>query len=223
MSDFLHQYNLKSIVKEPTCFKNINNPSCIDLFLTNCPKSFQNTVSLENDLSDFNNMVVTVYKTNFQKPKPKCVTYRDFKNFDNSLFRDELETGIRLCNDYDSFHNTFLTVLNKHAPSKTKLIRNNHAPYMTKELRKAIMHRSQLLTKFRKSKSDIDLANFRKHRNYVSRLYKKEKLKFHNNFDIKNLNDNKQFWKTMKKYFSEKCSVSNQITLVVDNIIISGG
>ena len=34
---------LDNIVKEPTCFKNPNNPSCIDLILT----YFQNTTVVE--------------------------------------------------------------------------------------------------------------------------------------------------------------------------------
>ena len=121
---------------------------------------------------------LTVYKTQFQKPKPQSITYRDFKSFDNLLFRHELESSIQLCNDYDSFHDCFVKVLDKHAPYKTKIIRSNHAPYMTKRLRKAIMHRSQLFTKYRKTKSDVDFANYKKMRNFVSRLYKKEKAIF---------------------------------------------
>ena len=35
LNDFCDIYNLKNPVKEPTCFKNPDNPSCIDLFLTN--------------------------------------------------------------------------------------------------------------------------------------------------------------------------------------------
>ena len=35
LSDFCNVYNLSSLAKEPTCFKNPYNPSCIDLFLTN--------------------------------------------------------------------------------------------------------------------------------------------------------------------------------------------
>ena len=31
-------YNFKSLTKEPTCFKSVNNPSYIDLILTNYPK-----------------------------------------------------------------------------------------------------------------------------------------------------------------------------------------
>ena len=44
----------------------------------------------------------------------------------------------------------FLETLNDHAPLKQKTIRANHVPYMTKTLRKAMMHRSQLETKYRK-------------------------------------------------------------------------
>ena len=37
---FMYQHNLQSINKEPSCYKNPNNPSCIDLFLTTSPRSF---------------------------------------------------------------------------------------------------------------------------------------------------------------------------------------
>ena len=32
---FCNTYNFKCLVKEPTCFKSIEKPSCIDLILTN--------------------------------------------------------------------------------------------------------------------------------------------------------------------------------------------
>ena len=47
MQIFCTTYNLKNLVKEPTCFKNINNPSCIDIILTNKLLSFQNTKVIE--------------------------------------------------------------------------------------------------------------------------------------------------------------------------------
>ena len=37
MEVFCTTYNFKNLVKEPTCFKNADNPSCIDLILTNKP------------------------------------------------------------------------------------------------------------------------------------------------------------------------------------------
>ena len=38
--DFMSTYNLKSLVKQKTCFKNPDNTSCIDLILTSSPRSF---------------------------------------------------------------------------------------------------------------------------------------------------------------------------------------
>ena len=45
LEDFLLEQNLKNLDTEKTCFKSIDNPSCIDLFLTSSPLSFQNTTS----------------------------------------------------------------------------------------------------------------------------------------------------------------------------------
>ena len=51
-SDFCEIYNTKNI-KEKTCLKNPENPTYIDLILTNRPRSFQNSIVIETGLSDF--------------------------------------------------------------------------------------------------------------------------------------------------------------------------
>ena len=40
-------YGLKNLIKVPTCYKNPQNPSCIDLILTNSPLSFQSSVVIK--------------------------------------------------------------------------------------------------------------------------------------------------------------------------------
>lgn len=62
LSDFCEIYNLKNIVKDKTCFNNPNKTTCIDLIITNEPKSFQNSKVTEAGLSDFRKMCVTVMK-----------------------------------------------------------------------------------------------------------------------------------------------------------------
>ena len=52
MKDFCKSYNLKSLVRVPTCFKDPENPSCIDLILTNSPFSFQSSCVIKTGLSD---------------------------------------------------------------------------------------------------------------------------------------------------------------------------
>ena len=55
MKNFINAYDLKNLVKEPTCYKNPRNPSCIDLIFTNRYMSFHNTTTVETGLSDFHN------------------------------------------------------------------------------------------------------------------------------------------------------------------------
>ena len=57
---FCNQYELKSLNKDPTCYKNIANSSCIDLLLTNSANSLESTSTIEVGLSDFHKLVFTV-------------------------------------------------------------------------------------------------------------------------------------------------------------------
>ena len=94
LNDFCNVYNLRNIVKEPTCFKNPENPSCIDLFLTNRPRCFQNTVAVETGISDFHKTLVTVLKVFYKKQKPNIIQYRKYDSFNNKLFREELNNEL---------------------------------------------------------------------------------------------------------------------------------
>ena len=151
LSEFLYEHNAENIVKDKACFKSLNNPSCIDLFLTNFPSVFQNTCTVTTGLSDFHKMVITVTKMAFYKNPPKEIYCRDYKKFNHDIFREELAEKLYGCDScYDTFEEIFVNVLNKHAPLKKKFLKANHAPYMTKTLRKAIMRRSQLQTNISK-------------------------------------------------------------------------
>ena len=107
MSEFLYKFNAKNLVKEKTCFKSLDNPSCIDLFLTNVHQSFQNT-TVSTGLSDFHKMVVTIMKMSFPKAKPKIVQYRDEKNFIEEDFRVELRGRLQNVSHFDKLFLKFL-------------------------------------------------------------------------------------------------------------------
>ena len=94
--DFMDIHGLKNLVKEPTCFKNPENPSCIDLFLTNSPTSFQNTHAICTGLSDCHKMIVTVMKMSLPKSKPIMRQYRDFRKFELSSFQQNLDEALNL-------------------------------------------------------------------------------------------------------------------------------
>ena len=68
---FLYQHELKSLNKEATCYRSPNKTSCIDLILTNCPRSFFNTEGYFKELSNCHKLVQSVFKTAFSKIGPK--------------------------------------------------------------------------------------------------------------------------------------------------------
>ena len=66
MKAFCDNYNLTSLLKQPTYCKNPNNPRCINLILYNTPRSFQSTSVIEAGLSDYYLMTLTVMKKSFR-------------------------------------------------------------------------------------------------------------------------------------------------------------
>ena len=91
ISDFMSTYNLKSLVKQKTCFKNPDNLPCIDLILTNSQRSFHYRCVFKTGRSDFHKLTTTVLKQYFPRPKSKIVNYREYRNLRNDGFRAELE------------------------------------------------------------------------------------------------------------------------------------
>ena len=67
MKFFCENYGLKILIKQPTCYKNPSNPTCIDLILTNVPQSFQSIFVIETGPSDFEMMTLTVIRKGSKK------------------------------------------------------------------------------------------------------------------------------------------------------------
>ena len=57
-------------------------------------------------------------------------------------FKAELDNKLKsgIVTVYSNFQNDFIQVLNNHTPAKKKTVRFSYSPFMTKTLRKAIMH-----------------------------------------------------------------------------------
>ena len=223
IQNFLDEFHAKKLVKEVTCFKNIENPSCIDLFLTNSWQSFQNTTTVSTGLSDFHKMIITVLKTTFPKAKPKVITYRDYSKFVKEDFHQKLKSNIMAGNvkDYETLETIFLGVYNSLAPYKRKVVRANQKPYVTKRLRKAIMKRSSLENQFYKYKTEESRNALKKQKNYCNRLSKRERRNYYSQLKLDNITDNKKFWNTMKPFFSDKGGNNHNIVLVENDKIIS--
>ena len=56
MCDVCDVFDLKNIIKEPTCFK-ADIPTLVDVFLTNKPRSFSGVINTDIGSSDFHNFI----------------------------------------------------------------------------------------------------------------------------------------------------------------------
>ena len=225
MQEFCDMYNLENLIKEPTCFKNPNNPSSIDVMLTNRSDSFQNSMTIETGLSDHHTMTITVLKIYFKKKGPISINYRNYKFFDEIQFRNDLIEQLTLFDieymGYDDFKDIFMSVLNKHAPMKKKVVRGNNAPFMNTILSKAFMHRSKLKNNYNKNPTEENKALYNRQRNFCVSLLKREKKKYYNSLDMKIFQDNKKFWQTIKPLFSEKQQDLKRNIVIVENETIT--
>ena len=102
LAAFCNEYKLIIILnKEPTCVKNYMSPSCIDLYLTNFPKGFESTLTIETDLPDFHELIVTVLKGK-----------HDFKK---NRFSEKLQVRLTLLDmnslDFGSHQKCFIELL----------------------------------------------------------------------------------------------------------------
>ena len=67
MMTFCETYSLTNLITEPTCFKSVENPSCIDVMLTNRSQCFEDSKTIQTGLSDCHKMTVTVMKKYYKK------------------------------------------------------------------------------------------------------------------------------------------------------------
>lgn len=215
------KFNLEMLVKEPTCYKSVTNPSIIDHVWVSDRKSFVKTSTIETGLSDFHKLVVTTLNRKPPKNKPRILTYRNYQKFDEKLFRDELTKAIKSieeaeCFEYTNFEQTFRSLVDKHLPLKKKYVRSNAAPYLNKQIRKEIMIRSRRRNCYNTDPSAYNWNQYKIQRNKCLSLVRKAKQNYFSQINMKNLSDQRNFWKSVRPIFSEKAT-SEKVTSLVEN------
>ena len=81
----------------------------------------------ETGLSDHHYMIYTILKTKFEKFEPKNLIYRNFKQYDSDQFKFDIFDSMSAMRTHAAFKNNFVSILDKHAPKKTKIKKKNEA------------------------------------------------------------------------------------------------
>ena len=130
LKNFCGVYKLKNLNRESTCFKNLVNPSLIDLFLTNCSRSFQDTLVIETGLSDTRKMYKIVLKMYFTKQKHEIIFYRNYEKFEEALNRELMKHDVNnidyeIIHEICAFNSQCTCTLKKEAPYSAETKRRN--------------------------------------------------------------------------------------------------
>ena len=100
-------------------------------------------------------------------------------------------------------------------------MRFNNNLFMSKALRKAVMHRPKLKNIYNNSRTEGNWENYKKQRNVCVNLLRKTKTEYFKKLNVKNLSENRKFWKTIKPFFSNKGLNSNKLMLKENNRLIT--
>ena len=130
MQSFLKLYGLRNLISKPTCYRNPEKTSSVDLILTNGSSSFQNPCPIETGLTHIHKIhktTITVMITTFQKLKPKLIYNRDCSILSNDKFRKKLLSKLSMenisntSNGLEKFSQICINVLDKLASQKKKI------------------------------------------------------------------------------------------------------
>ena len=115
------------------------------------------------------------------------------------------------------FSDIYRTILDHHAPLKTKRIRGNQPKFMTNELSKSIMNRSRCKNRYLKWPSR---ENFLR-KTFAILQTRKQKKTYFKKATENGIMVSKTFWSTVKPFLSLKGFIhNNNIGIEIDDKII---
>ncbi len=223
-------YNMTNLIKGPTCFKNPDNPSSVDVILCTCPRRISSTLNVNIGVSDHHNITLAASKLYVKRQPKKQIIYRSYKNLDDDEYLYDLQTApfhvSHIFDDVDDqlwFHNKLLTdVIDTHAPMKKRVLRPRQLPFMNSELRKNINIKGMLKRRADRIPTKVNKELYRIQNNKVTSLKRRGLAEYLNDRCNKTtVGDKSSFWKTVKPLLSDTASANDNITLQENGKVIN--
>ena len=154
---------------------------------------------------------------NCQKYIPRKLFTRNYKNYDENAFRQELsltDWNLLFSNNgfnlwWNPFKDKLKQLVNVHAPLTEKMIRGKPAPWLTIDIKVAINDRDHYLKVAWRTNNKADWQLYHKGRHYVT-YGCKSKANYCKILLTETSYKPKDFWKNIKKFLPTK---KNQIYL----------
>ena len=200
-------YGLQQLITEPTRITE-TSATLIDFIFTNCPDKVLCSGVRHIGISDHS--MVYVYRKLAINGQSKGHTYRNFRSFNRDKFRSDVASQ-----DWDHINNSsnpndmwnewkesFLAIVNKHAPLRTTRVRARGSPWITSELKKQMHDRDILKLRAIRSKNPNDWVHFKRQRNKVNSATRLAKQVYYQNMLNEHKGDSRKTWQIINELSS---------------------
>ena len=220
--DLFESCDLKQLVDTPTRVT-LQTKTLIDHIYVNNPQNVIECSVPVYGLSDHFPICLTWSKRGTKIPRcvHKSVSFRNYKNLSTVKFISDLS-----CANFSAVYQTtnpdialavwydiFLSVFDKHVPSKTKRVKHDaRPPWLNEEIKEAIRVRDKLL-----KRTGTDEA-FKKQRNKVTAMKRTAKKKYFSEL-ISSKSDPKSIWNAIHSLSGKKtAALTNSTELSADSL-----
>ena len=193
--------------------------------LTNEPNNF--TVAGVNviGISD-HNLIYAIRKHSSVKSKPITIQSRNFKCFNETNFKRDIESvpwyfigyfddPIKALETWKGF---FLQISDKHAPRR---VRKTCAPWLSTEIKNLMWERDRLKRKAVITNDENDWTNFKTKKNLVNYKIRNNKKQYYNSFFQNNVGRTRKTWKGINSLLSKDKNSINIPKVVVNDTEIT--
>ena len=162
----------------------------------------------------YHNMIGVLVKGTAPKVEKHKINNRSNKNFDEKRFNDDISQvpfhAAYVFDDVDDIywaHEWLLNdVINLHAPVKERISKPKKPVFINGDLRRAIFKKKMLFNKYKRVPSYLNWDNYRRQRNAVTKLKKKQSMRHFFFERCAGGPKSKDFWPTIKPFLSKKGS-----------------
>ena len=203
-------YGLQQLITEPTRITE-SSSSLIDVIFTNCINRVVCSGVLHIGISDHS--LIYVYRKlspEFAFKGHSTKTYRNFSNFNRENFRRDISRQDWSCISDDpntlwaDWKAKFLSIVNSHAPIKTKRVRSGKVPWITSDLRKGMRDRDVAKRKAIKSNNPQDWAVYKRLRNRINGEVKSTKASYYAGAFVQSNGDSRKAWQLINELTSRQ-------------------
>ena len=181
-------HELRQLVLSPTRVT-LNSSTLLDVILSSIHDRHSETCVIQTSISD--HFCVST-KLDIQAPKDyhkhRTVKYRDYKHFDQETFLNDINDCVDITNtDFDGaelddrwqlFKTAFLKLSEKHAPFKTRRLKERHNPWINHEIVAMMYKRDFVKQQAIKHKCVNRMNDYKQLRNSLTNKIKQAKADY---------------------------------------------